>query len=288
MSKVIGSARAFHHGIEELIGILNVRQLGDDLFEGASVEGAVGRVFGGQVVAQALGAAEQTVDPSKVPHSLHAYFMRAGNAAEPIRYRVERDRDGRNFSTRRVVALQREQPILSAMVNFQIAEGGPSHQIEMPDVKGPDELPPRERTGSGGAGPRFRPFEMRPVFGLESMIGGAKLAPATQVWFKANGELPDDQAFHPRALAYVSDSNLLGAAMLPHGIGWQTPGTQTASLDHVLWLHEPVRADEWHLYVTDSPWSGHARGLVRGSIFNTAGKLVASSAQEGLVRILGG
>ena len=146
MSKVIGSARAFHHGIEELIGILNVRQLGDDLFEGASVEGAVGRVFGGQVVAQALGAAEQTVDPSKVPHSLHAYFMRAGNAAEPIRYRVERDRDGRNFSTRRVVALQREQPILSAMVNFQIAEGGPSHQIEMPDVKGPDELPPRERT----------------------------------------------------------------------------------------------------------------------------------------------
>lgn len=272
------------HNADELLRILRVRQVGENVYEGAPLANAAGRVFGGQVVAQALAAAESTVEPTKAAHSLHAYFMRPGDAAEPISFRVTVDRDGRSFSTRQVTALQHGRPILAAMINSQLPEEGPFHQLPMPEAPPPEDLAPRAQEGERS--PRFRPFEMRPVFGLGPMSGGRTMEPATQVWFKANGPLPDDPAIHRWALAYVSDSNLLGAAMLPHGIGWQTPGTQTASLDHVLWLHEPLRADEWHLYVTDSPWSAHARGLVRGSIFARSGKLVASTAQEGLVRVL--
>lgn len=286
LTKAFDAERSSADETSEFLRILTVRETENDVFEGAALAKGVGRVFGGQVVAQALAAAEGTVELSKSPHSFHAYFMRAGDATEAISYVVERDRDGRNFSTRRVTAVQRGRPILSALANFQVAEGGPSHQLRMPDAPSPEDVAPQVRSGTTKEGGRFRPFEMRPVFGMGSMAAAGASEPATQYWFRLNDRLPEDEAIHRRALAYVSDSNLLGAAMLPHGIGWQTPGTQTASLDHALWIHEPVNLNDWHLYATESPWSGHARGLVRGSIFDRDGKLVASTAQEGLVRVV--
>lgn len=280
--------------VANLVALLDVEELDRDLYRGARLPGGRGRIFGGQVIAQGLAAAERSVEEDRTPHSMHAYFMRPGDEDFPVIYRVVRDRDGRSFSTRRVIAQQKGRPILSMAVNFQIAEDGLAHQAAMPDVPGPDELvteldhwrahedkiPEKARWMML----RPRPFEMRSV---DPFLPGVPepREPVSCVWFKTVAPLPDDPAVHRHALAHASDSRLLGTAMLPHGVSWHTHNMQNASLDHSLWLHEDFRADEWLLYAMDSTWAGHARGFNRGQIFTQDGRLVASVAQEGLIRV---
>ncbi|URW76538.1 acyl-CoA thioesterase II [Sphingomonas donggukensis] len=277
----------------QLIALLDVEEIDTDLYRGARQPGGVGRVFGGQVIAQALQAAQRSVH-DKAAHSLHAYFMRPGDENFPIIYRVVRDFDGGSFATRRVIAMQRGKPILNMAASFQRAEDGLHHQDAMPEVPGPDalkserdlrlehidDIPEKLRPFFL----RARPIEMRPV-SPRSLTRPTATDPVWHSWFRVVAPLPDDAAIHRAMLAYASDMALLGTAMLPHGKSWLTDRMQTASLDHAVWLHEPFRADDWLLYTTDSPWSGHARGFNRGRIFTRDGRLVASTAQEGLIRL---
>lgn len=278
--------------VAELVALLDVEELDVDLYRGPRQPGGVGRVFGGQVIAQGLQAAQRSVE-EKIAHSLHAYFMRPGSEDHPITYRVVRDFDGGSFATRRIIAMQRGTPILSLTASFQREEGGLHHQDVMPDVPDPDGLrsdldlrleridaiPERLRAFLL----RRRPIELRPCFPRD-WVDAVKADPVWHCWFRTLSPLPDDPTIHRAVLAYASDMALMGTSMLPHGVNWQTPGMQTASLDHAVWLHEPFRADEWLLYSCDSPWTGHARGFNRGRIFTRDGRLVASTAQEGLIR----
>lgn len=277
-----------------LVTLLDVEEIDTDLYRGARQPGGVGRVFGGQVIAQALQAAQRSAE-GKDAHSLHAYFMRAGDEQRPIIYRVVRDFDGKSFATRRVIAMQGGQPILNMAASFQVAEGGLQHQDAMPDVPPPEELRSDAELRAEIADDvpekfqrffrdRQSPIDIRPVSGRH-WFKPVKSPPAQQSWFRATAPLGDDPALHRAVLAYASDMSLLGTATLPHGVNWLTNNLQTASLDHAVWLHEPFRADEWLLYVTDSPWAGHARGFNRGKIFSRDGRLVASCAQEGLIRL---
>lgn len=280
--------------VADLVDLLAVEELDTDLYRGRRSTGGIGRVFGGQVIAQALQAAQRAVDAPKVAHSLHAYFMRAGDEAHPIIYRVVRDFDGRSFSTRRVIAMQRGVPILNMAASFQLPEEGFAHQDAMPDVPAPDDLPSEAERRAADAADlpeeqrrvllRPRPIEQRPVR-PRSWSAPQPEAPHHATWFRAAAPLPDDPAVHRAVLAYASDMALLGTSLRPYPVNWSTPGLQSASLDHALWLHEPFRADAWLLYATDSPWAGHARGFNRGSIFAQDGRLVASVAQEGLIRL---
>ena len=280
--------------VENFVALLDVEELDTDLYRGARMPGGRGRIFGGQVIAQGLAAAERTVEDERSPHSLHAYFMRPGDEDFPIIFRVVRDRDGGSFSTRRVIAQQRGRPILSMAVNFQLPEDGLSHQSDMPDVPDPDDLESeldRMRRHADEIPEKMRwmmlrprPFDMRPVEEYDHRQP-TKHPPVSHIWFRTVAPLPDDPAIHRHALAHASDSRLLGTSMLPHGVSWTTHNMQTASLDHALWLHEDFRADDWLLYATDSPWSGHARGFNRGEIYTRDGRLVASVAQEGLIRL---
>ncbi|MCA1750045.1 MAG: acyl-CoA thioesterase [Parasphingopyxis sp.] len=280
--------------VANFVALLDVEELDTDLFRGARMPGGRGRIFGGQVIAQGLAAAERTVEDDRAPHSLHAYFMRPGDEDFPIIFRVVRDRDGGSFSTRRVIAQQKGRPILSMAVNFQIPETGLSHQAPMPEVPDPDSLESeldRMKRNEDKIPEKMRwmmlrprPFDMRPVEGYDHREA-EKHPPVSHIWFRTVAPMPDGPAIHRAALAHASDSRLLGTAMLPHGVSWTTHNMQTASLDHALWLHEDFRADEWLLYATDSTWSGHARGFNRGQVFTRDGRLVASVAQEGLIRI---
>jgi len=277
-----------------LVDLLDVEEIDRDLYRGKRQPGGVGRVFGGQVIAQALQAAQRSTDAPKVAHSLHAYFMRPGNEDFPIIFRVVRDFEGRSFATRRVIAMQQGQPILNMAASFQTPEEGFHHQDPMPDVPGPDELrseaelrrdrieeiPEKFRRHML----RARPIEIRPVH-PRSWFHPVAQQPSQESWFRLVAPIGDDAAMHRAILAYASDMSLLGTAMLAHGVNWVTPNLQTASLDHALWLHEDFRADEWLLYACDSPWAGHARGFNRGRIYTRDGRLVASVAQEGLMRI---
>ncbi|HWK37247.1 acyl-CoA thioesterase II [Sphingomonas sp.] len=280
--------------VAELVTLLDVEEIDTDLYRGARQPGGTGRVFGGQVIAQALQAAQRSVAADKSAHSLHAYFMRPGNEDHPIIYRVVRDFEGRSFATRRIIAMQRGQPILNMAASFQLPEDGLHHQHAMPDVPAPetlqseqdirrdaiDEIPERLR-------PFFlrrRPIEIRPV-NPRAWSNPVKTEPVYRSWFRARAPLPNDPALHRAVIAYASDMALLGTAMMPHGVSWVTHNMQTASLDHAIWMHESARADDWLLYATDSPWSGHARGFNRGSIFARDGRLVASTTQEGLIRL---
>lgn len=279
--------------VEQLIHLLNVEEIDTDLYRGARQPGGVGRVFGGQVIAQALQSAQRSVD-DKAAHSLHAYFMRPGDENFPIIFRVVRDFDGGSFATRRVIAMQRGKPILNMAASFQRAEEGLHHQDAMPDVALPealksegalrldhiDEIPEKLRPFFL----RARPIEIRPVT-PRSLTRPEPVAPVWNSWFRVVAPLPDDPALHRAMLSYASDMALLGTAMLPHGKSWLTDRMQTASLDHAVWLHEPFRADDWLLYSTDSPWAGHGRGFNRGRIFTRDGRLVASTTQEGLIRL---
>lgn len=283
--------------VTELEDLLTVTRMGDGWYLGKRKAGGVGRVFGGQVIAQALAAAQDTVSEERVAHSLHAYFMRAGSEDYEITFRVERDFDGGSFSTRRVIAMQKDTPILNMAASFQKREEGLHHQDPMPDVPAPEELVPEAELRNRYAHQipekfhanflRDRAFESRPVEPRD-WLGGDKRQPARQdVWFRLRERTVDDPAMHRAMLAYQSDSWLLGTCTLAHGVTWLTPGMMTASLDHAVWLHDDFRVDEWMLYSCDSPWTGRGRGFNRGSIYTRDGRLVATCAQEGLIRLRG-
>ncbi len=279
---------------QNLVDLLDVEEIDTDLYRGARQPGGVGRVFGGQVIAQALQAAQRSTDAPKVAHSLHAYFMRPGDEQLPILFRVVRDFDGRSFATRRVIAMQKGKPILNMACSLQTPEDGFTHQDAMPEVPPPEDLQSDHdlRAASAEEIPetframiaRQRPIEIRPVE-PRSWVSPTIGTPRQESWFRIVAPIGDDPAMHRAILAYASDMLLLGTATLPHGVNWITPGFQTASLDHALWLHEDFRADDWLLYACDSPWAGHARGFNRGQIFARDGRLVASVAQEGLLRL---
>ncbi|WBY08537.1 acyl-CoA thioesterase II [Sphingomonas sp. 7/4-4] len=280
--------------VTQLTTLLDVEEIDTDLYRGPRLPGGVGRVFGGQVIAQALQAAQRSVEGAKTAHSLHAYFMRPGDENHPIIFRVVRDFEGRSFANRRVIAMQKGQPILNMTASFQTPSEGLHHEDAMPDVPDPDDLrSERElREQIRDQVPekfrrfflRARPIEIRPV-NPRNWFAPDRMEPVQHSWFRVVVPLPDDLALHRAMLAYASDMTLLGTCLLPHGVSWMTGDVQTASLDHAIWLHEPFRFDEWLLYTTDSPWAGHARGFNRGKIYSRGGRLVASVAQEGLIRL---
>ncbi len=279
--------------IDVLLSILDLEPLEQNLFRGQSPDVGWQRVFGGQVIGQALVAAARTVE-GRVAHSLHAYFMRPGDPKVPILYEVEPLRDGHSFATRRVTAIQHGRAIFSMEASFQVEESGLDHQIAMPDVPQPEELPSGSDISSlylVGAPDyvrryweRERPIELRPV-DLRHHLGRESLDPAQHVWIRTTGRLPDDPEIHRCVLAYASDMTLLDTALFPHGRMVFDPDLQAASLDHAMWFHRPFRADDWLLYAEDSPSASGGRGFNRGSLFSRDGVLVASVAQEGLIRV---
>ena len=281
--------------VAELVLLLDLEPRGgDDRFLGRKKKGGVGRVFGGQAIAQALGAAERTVDDNRHCHSLHCYFLRGGSEDYPIDYQVMRDFDGGSFSNRRVVASQQGQPILNLTASFQVTQHGLEHQYQqMPDVPAPEDLKSDAelRREIADMVPNFYrdrllqpwPIDSRPVEPRDWMFP-QKSEPLSHIWFRTVAELPDDPRVHRAVLAYASDMHLLATSTRPHGVNWYRGEIKAASLDHAIWFHEPFRADEWLLYVTDSPWAGGSRGFTRGQIFSRDGRLVASTAQEGMIR----
>ena len=281
------------NALVNLLAILDLEPLEQNLFRGRSPQVGWQRVVGGQVIGQALVAATRTVEAERSVHSLHCYFMRPGDPAVPIIYEVDRIRDGRSFVTRRVVAIQHGQAIFSMSASFQRQEPGLDHQLPMPDVADPDDLMSEDEMKAmfldSAPEPirtywrRERPIELRPV-SLERYVNRAPGEPVQHVWFRATGELPDDPPLHKCVLAYASDMTLLDTALFPHGRSIFDRDMQVASLDHAMWFHRPFRAEEWLLYAQDSPNASGGRGLTRGSIFSRDGRLVASVAQEGLIR----
>ena len=278
--------------LDELLSILDLEPLERNLFRGLSPQVGWQRVFGGQVIGQALVAACRTVE-DRAAHSLHAYFLRAGDPSVPIIYEVDRIRDGKSFSTRRVVAIQHGQAIFSMAASFHRMEEGLSHQIRMPDVPPPEDLPreaelkerliERVPPAVRAYWERERPIEIRPV-DLTRYLEPKERAPTQQVWIRANGDLGSELALHQSVLAYASDFTLLDTALVAHGHFVFDPGLMLASLDHAIWFHRTFRADDWLLYAQDSPSSSAGRAFCRGTLFSRDGKLVASTAQEGLVR----
>lgn len=279
--------------VDELIALLDLEPIEVNIFRGSSPEDRSQRVFGGQVLGQALVAASRTVE-GRFCHSLHAYFLVPGDPKVPILYEVDRSRDGASFSSRRVLAIQHGRQIFHMSASFQVTEPGLEHQIDAPIVPPPDALPSEDdfRRQMADRVPaeyrehflRKRPIELRPVDRLE-IFGPEKRPPRQSVWVRATGALPQDVALQQCVLAYASDMTLLDTSLLPHGIGWFDPRIQMASIDHAMWFHRPFRADAWLLYVQDSPSAYGARGFNRGLVFTAEGKLVASVAQEGLMRV---
>jgi acyl-CoA thioesterase-2 len=279
--------------LQDLLSILDLEPLEENLFRGRSPQEGWQRVYGGQVLGQALVAAVRTVPPERIAHSLHAYFLLPGDPARPIVYSVERVRDGGSFTTRRVTGIQRGRPMFAMSCSFHIAEPGLDHQDAMPHVPPPEELPNEQelKTRMLAQLPenmrsyweRERPIEMRPV-DSSRYFTREKRAPEQTVWMRASGRLPDALPLHQCVLAYASDFTLLDTALIAHGKLMFDKDIQLASLDHALWLHRPFRADEWLLYAQHSPSSHGARGFCRGSIFTREGVLVASVVQEGLMR----
>ena len=279
--------------VQELLEILDLETLDVNLFRGRSPQSGWQRVFGGQVIGQALVAAVRTVE-IRPPHSMHAYFLLPGDPKVPIIYDVDRIRDGKSFSTRRVTARQHGQPIFSMLVSFHTDEPGLDHQAKMPEVPPPEQLPsetemrktilPLMPDPVRRYYERERPIELRPVE-FERYLGKKITDSRFNVWVRATGRLPDDPAIHQCVLAYISDMGLLDTALVPHGRTLFEKEFMAASLDHALWLHRPFRADEWLLYAQDSPNLHGSRGLSRGLVFTRDGILAASVAQEGLVRL---
>lgn len=279
--------------VRELLSILDLEPLEVNLFRGRSPQSGWQRVFGGQVIGQALVAATRTVEGRR-PHSMHAYFLVAGDPKVPIIYNVERTRDGGSFSTRRVLAVQHGQPIFTMSVSFHAEEDGLSHQAPMPAVPPPEALTSdaEARKDLLATMPepvrryyeRERPLELRPVE-LARYAGQKIESGRFHVWIRTTGPLPDDPAIHQCVLAYASDMTLLDTALVPHGRTLFEKEFMAASLDHAFWLHRPFRADEWLLYAQDTPSLAGSRGFARGLIFARDGTLVASVAQEGLVRL---
>lgn len=279
--------------LNELVELLALERVEEDLFRGQSQDLGWGTVFGGQVLGQAISAAQQTVPVARPVHSMHAYFLRPGDVEAAIDYQVDRIRDGRSFTTRRVVASQHGRPIFNLSASFQIEEEGMSHQHDKPEVRGPegvlserelalmfkDAIPARLRARAV----LERPIEIRIVDPVNPWQPEVR-EPVKHVWMRTADAIADDPSLHRLLLAYASDFQFLPTALHPHGASWATPGLKLASLDHSMYFHRPFRFDDWLLYAIDSPSSSGARGLVRGQFFDAAGHLVASCVQEGLMR----
>ena len=280
--------------LKALLAVLDLEQIEDNLFRGARGSEGWQRVYGGQVLGQALMAALRTVDPARSVHSLHGDFLLAGDPSLPIVYDVERTRDGGSFTTRRVKAIQHGAAIFTMSASFHKLEEGLEHQSAMPEVPAPESLPNPKDLIAGlidklpaamrSYWERDRPIDMR-IVDISRYLGREKKVPVQQIWFRAAGRLPDDPAVHQAVLAYASDFTLLDTALIAHGKLLFDADIQLASLDHSLWYHRPFRADEWMLYVQDSPNAHGARGFSRGSIYTREGALIASAAQEGLMRL---
>jgi acyl-CoA thioesterase-2 len=279
--------------LADLVDLLALERLDRDLFRGKSQDLGWGAIFGGQVLGQALSAAAQTVPADRPVHSLHGYFLRAGDLRRPIVYQVARLRDGKSFATRRVDAVQEGEAIFSLEASFQRLEEGFEHQDAMPPVPPPESLP-SERDLALAVAERLpeavrtmataeRPIEIRPI-DPRNPLRPRVTEPHRDLWVRAIDTLPDDPALQRYLLAYASDFSFLGAALDPHGVSWLTPGMHVASLDHAMWFHRPFRLDDWLLYAIESPTASGSRGLVRGRFFDRAGRLVASTIQEGLIR----
>ena len=280
----------------DVLKLLELEQLEVNLFRGESRDIGSAQVFGGQVLGQALTAASRTVE-ARIVHSLHAYFLRRGDFNAPIVYEVDRSRDGHSFSNRRVIAIQHGEQIFNMTASFQVVEEGLDHQFDMPDVPPPEKLPDMlevlrpmvdrlpERVKRFVEKPR--PFEFRMVQPFPNLIEPGKHPPARQVWFRLPDRIPDEESLHRRLLAYVSDYYLLDTAVLPHGMSFLSAKAVMASIDHAMWFHRPLRVDDWLLYALDSPSASGARGFGRGSVYSRDGRLVASTAQEGLIRVVG-
>ncbi|GHF96347.1 acyl-CoA thioesterase [Streptomyces zaomyceticus] len=283
-----------HHALDDLLDLLDLERIEQDIFRGESRSALVPRVFGGQVAAQALVAAGRTVPADRLAHSLHAYFLRAGDPGAPIVYTVDRIRDGRSFTTRRVVAVQHGQPIFHLSASFQAYEEGLDHQADMPAAPDPESLPtpaemlprhlPREvadRLIEARAAVDLRYAEVPPWGSV-----GEPREPRSQVWFRTNGKLADDPLLHVVLATYVSDMTLLDSVLLAHGRGgWAVGDVVGASLDHAMWFHRPFRADEWLLYDQESPTASGGRGLGQARIYTQDGRLAISVIQEGVVRV---
>ena len=280
--------------IEDLVHLLDLERVDDNFFLGRSQDPGWGRLYGGHVLAQALSAAQRTVDPTRHVHSAHGYFLLAGDVSRPVLYEVDRIRDGGSFTTRRVVAVQGGKAIFHLSASFQVPEVGFDHQDEMPTVPPPLEVPTQEeamapylhrlpsrlRTEAFGV----RAFEVRPDEPASDPFAPTARPPHRNVWMRARGPVPDDPALHAALFTYISDYFFLGTSLLPHGVSWMRPDMQVASLDHAMWFHAGFRVDDWLLYSMESPRASGGRGLVRGRIFTPDGKLVITSAQEGLIR----
>ena len=277
--------------LSDLVALLDLEQLEMNLFRGSSPAENQQRVFGGQVAGQALVAATRTVDPDRAVHSLHAYFLRPGDPTRPIIYEVDRIRDGKNFTTRRVVAVQRGRAIFNLQASFHTPEPGLDYQVPLPsECPAPETLPDfRERMEPyreilGDLYDHPRHIDLRFV-DLDPMDRSGTPSFGQRVWLRADGVLPDDPTLHACIVTYASDMTLLDSTVLPFGLAWDTPGIQMASLDHAMWFHRPFRADEWLLYV-QAPISTHgSRGLAGGNIYTADGSLAVSVTQEGLVRV---
>jgi acyl-CoA thioesterase-2 len=279
--------------LRELLDLLDLESLEVNIYRGRNRDIGTGRVFGGQVLAQALVAARRTVGEPREAHSLHGYFILPGDLAAPIVYFVDRLRDGSSFSTRQVTAIQHGRAIFNLSASFQIAEEGYEHQTPMPNVPPPERLV-NELDLIRGMADRIpeslrnvitqdRPIDFRPVSPIDP-FHPEKREPVRHVWLRAIDRLPDDPLIHQAVLAYASDYGLLGTALLPHGLAPRSPAIQLATLDHAFWAHRPFRADDWLLYAMDSPAAAGARGFTRGAFYTRDGELVASVAQEGLMR----
>jgi acyl-CoA thioesterase II len=283
----------YHVG--DLLDLLDLEPIEVNIYRGRNRDIGSGRVFGGQVMAQALVAAQRTVEPERIAHSLHGYFILPGDLAAPIVYFVDRLRDGTSFSTRRVTAIQHGRAVFNMSASFHRTEEGFEHQAAMPDAPPPHELDseldliraaahtiPREVRG---VLTQDRPLDVRPVH--TDPLDTAPRPPLRHLWLRTVGAMPQPLITHQAVLAYASDYALLATAVQPHGIGIRDPRLQAATLDHTVWFHRPFRMDEWLLYTMDSPVAAGARGFARGSVFTADGRLVASVAQEGLLRMRG-
>ncbi len=281
--------------LDDLVRLLALEKIEETLFRGRSQDLGFKQLFGGQVLGQALSAASQTVDPQRHVHSVHGYFLRPGDARMAIVYQVDPVRDGANFTTRRVQAIQKGKPIFTMICSFQGYEEGYEHQVTMPDVPGPENLMNETeltRKYQHMLHEKVRdkvlvdkPIEIRPV-GVFNPFDPKPAEPVRYMWLRADGNLPDDPPLHRYLLAYASDFHLLGTALQPHAVSSWSPDMQIASLDHAVWYHRPLRMDDWLLYAMDSPSAAGSRGLSRGQIFNRQGELVASVTQESLMRNL--
>lgn len=284
--------------VTDLIRLLELEPLEHNIYRGLNRDVGTGRVFGGQVFAQALVAARRTVSDAREAHSVHGYFLREGDTNAPIVYFVDRPRDGRSFTSRRVTAIQHGEAIFHLSASFHLVEPGLDHQVEMPDVPAPEDCPEELDLIRANAEripeplrsvlTQERPLDLRLVTPTDPLRRHPAM-PAAQarrmVWFRMRERIPDDLMYHHAVLAYASDYGFLPTALMPHGIVYRDPRLLLASLDHTLWLHRPFRADEWLLYASDTPTAFGARGFVRGEVYTRDGRLVASAAQEGLIRM---